>query len=543
MPAPGGQNDDTLAAGSILGRYEIGRLLGRGGMGAVYEATHRDLKKRVAIKVLSTALAGEEAKQRFLREGEAASRIQHPNVVDVTDVGVEGSLSYLVMEFLEGEDLAHRLARQGPMSPREIADVLLPVCAGLAIAHDEGVVHRDLKPENIFLVRQRHGGIEPKVLDFGISKLTGRDAVAMTGTLATFGTPYYMPPEQVRGARQADQRSDVYALGVVLYESVTGKRPFEAENIYSMLHAIGAGEYPPPRTARPGLPADVEAVIVRAMQLEPANRFPTVRHLAAALLPFASDKARVLYGEAFAGIDDGPGARPAAAPAPARTGDLAWAATATPAPGQGPFSSKSLPAAKETTLGSATGHQVETVPAAPRSRLGVVVGGSVAVGAVLFVAAKLLWPAPPPAAAPAAPVVAAPTPSAPAPPAPRATYRVEVDVDPTSATLELDGVATGAPTLRRDFALDGHAHRLVGRAPGYRDAAVSFTDAPPDKKLHLDPIPAAAEEKAPPAVETHAHAHHRQKAATPVAAPAPKVAAPPAAPEKPAAKSSVPVID
>ena len=304
MPAHDNQANDTLLPGSVLGRYEIGRLLGRGGMGAVYEAVHRDLKKRVAIKVLSTALAGEEAKQRFLREGEAASRIQHPNVVDVTDVGVEGSLSYLVMEFLEGEDLAHRLVRQGPMSPREIADVLLPVCAGLSIAHDEGVVHRDLKPENIFLVRQRHGGVEPKVLDFGISKLTGRDAVAMTGTLATFGTPYYMPPEQVRGARQADQRSDVYALGVVLYECLTGRRPFEAENIYSMLHAIGAGEYPPPRTVKPGLPVDVEAVIVRAMQLEPANRFPTVRHLAAALLPFASARARTVWADSFAGNDN-----------------------------------------------------------------------------------------------------------------------------------------------------------------------------------------------------------------------------------------------
>src|SRR5262249_11791586 len=162
---------------------------------AVYEGIHRDLKKRVAIKVLSAAMASDEAKQRFLREGEAASRIQHANVVDVTDVGVEGSLSYLVMEYLEGEDLAHRLARGGAMPPREVADLLLPVCAGLAVAHDEGVIHRDLKPENIFLVRQRHGGVVPKLLDFGISKLTGRDAAAMTRTVATFGTPYYMPPE------------------------------------------------------------------------------------------------------------------------------------------------------------------------------------------------------------------------------------------------------------------------------------------------------------------------------------------------------------
>ena len=307
--------EETLAPGTILGRYEIARLLGRGGMGAVYEAVHRDLKKRVAIKVLSATQVSEDSKQRFLREGEAASRIQHPNVVDVTDVGVEGGLSYLVMEFLEGEDLSSRLAREGSLTPRLAADILLPVCAGLAVAHDEGVIHRDLKPENIFLVRQRQGTIDPKVLDFGISKLTGRNAAAMTGTVATFGTPFYMPPEQVRGARQADERSDVYALGVVLYECVTGRRPFEADNIYTMLHAIGAGQYPAPRAVRPDLSPSLEAVIVRAMRLEPVDRFPSVRHLGAALLPFASDKARVVWSETFSGVEELP-----AATAPPRVG-------------------------------------------------------------------------------------------------------------------------------------------------------------------------------------------------------------------------------
>src|SRR5262249_30187317 len=169
----------------------------------------------------------EEARQRFLREGEAASRIRHPHVVDVTDVGSDGNTSYLVMEFLEGEDLSGRLQRGGPLSPQEIADILLPVCAGVAAAHDEGVVHRALKPENISLARPRHGGIQPKVLDFGVSKVSGgHGSMALTGTAATFGTPYYMPPEQLRGARQADHRSDQYALGVVLYECLVGRRPF-----------------------------------------------------------------------------------------------------------------------------------------------------------------------------------------------------------------------------------------------------------------------------------------------------------------------------
>jgi hypothetical protein len=524
-----------LTPGFTLGRYEIGRLLGRGGMGAVYEAVHRDLKKRVAIKVLSTALAGQEAEQRFLREGEAASRIQHPNVVDVTDVGVEKGLSYLVMEFLEGEDLAHRLVRQGALAPQESADLLLPVCAGLAVAHEEGVVHRDIKPENIFLVR-RHGGVQPKLLDFGISKLTGRDAVAMTGTMATFGTPYYMPPEQVRGARQADQRSDVYALGVVLFECVTGRRPFESDNIYSMLHAIGAGNYPAPRTVKPDLPPALEAVIARAMQLDPANRFPTVRHLAAALLPFASERARVLWSEAFGGIDVTAAAAVPTASAPEIADDAGAAATATPAPGQGPSGSPSWPAIKGTTLGSATGHNLETVPPPLRSRLGAIIGGATVAGALVLVGVKLLRPAPPPPAAAPAPIATAPQP---APPAPRASYRVEVDADPATATLELDGVASGSRTLRRDFVVDGREHRLVGRAPGYRDAVVTFIDAAPDRRLSLEPVSLPA--KQAPAAATHAHALHRQKA--PPRAPAAKPAAP-AAPDKPVDKSGgVPVID
>src|SRR5580692_10421363 len=188
--------EDTLAPGTELGRYQIVRLMGRGGMGAVYEATHRDLKKRVAIKTLHPAVAATPgARARFLREGEAASRIRHPNVVDVTDVAAEGSIAYLVMEFLEGEDLSSLLERAGALPFSESVDLLLPVFAAISVAHDEGVIHRDLKPENIFLSQSRHGGAEPKVLDFGISKLSssgGGNTLALTGTGASMGTPYYV---------------------------------------------------------------------------------------------------------------------------------------------------------------------------------------------------------------------------------------------------------------------------------------------------------------------------------------------------------------
>ncbi len=292
---------DTLQPGTILGRYEIRRLLGQGGMGRVYEAQHRDLKKRVAIKTLLPALASNgDARERFLREGEAASRIRHPHVVDVTDVGSEGQVIYLVMEYLEGEDLARLIARQGSLSATQSADILLPVAAAIATAHQQGVIHRDLKPENIFLARTGFGGVHPKVLDFGISKVLGGSGVrALTGTAATMGTMNYLPPESLQGAREADARSDQYGLGTILYECVTGQRAFEEESFYLVLKKIAEGQFVPPCGRRPEIPRRLEKVILRAMSLEPARRFESVGHLGAALLEFASEGVRAFWTPTF----------------------------------------------------------------------------------------------------------------------------------------------------------------------------------------------------------------------------------------------------
>ena len=284
-PAP-----DQLAPGSWLGRYQVARLLGRGGMGCVYEAIHRDLGKRVAIKTLLPALAASaESRARFLREGQAAARIRHPHIVDVTDVVADGATTYLVMEYLEGEDLGARLAREGALALRETADVLLPVVAAVAAAHEGGVIHRDLKPENVFLARTAQGGSCPKVVDFGISKVLGdASALALTATSTAFGTIYYLPPEQLRGAREADARSDQYALGAVLYECLTGCRAFDGDGIYGVLKNVAEGNYLAARARRPGLPEAVDAAIARALSLDPAARFPSVRALGAVLLDFAS---------------------------------------------------------------------------------------------------------------------------------------------------------------------------------------------------------------------------------------------------------------
>jgi serine/threonine-protein kinase len=532
MSTGGDGQGDGLAPGTLLGRYEIRRQLGRGGMGAVYEAVHRDLKKRVAVKVLMPQLASnEEARQRFLREGEAASRIRHPHVVDVTDVGSDGALSYLVMEFLEGEDLAGRLAR-GPLSPQEAADILLPVVAGVAAAHDEGVVHRDLKPENIFLSRQKHGGIHPMVLDFGVSKVSGGPgSMALTGTAATFGTPFYMPPEQLRGARQADHRSDQYALGVVLYECVVGRRPFEADNIYAMLRAIGDGDYPLPRVLRPDLPETLELVIVRAMRLDPAQRFDSTRDFGAALLPFASDHSRLLWSSTFgepesASIPPGMG-RTVSLP-PESDPNRFSVPTARPRTGSGtggsvsgtrimpstppPLASRAPSAPPpHTTLGAATGQRLG-LTVRPRRRPGLMIGGvlvagGIAAGVVFFLGQQQEDGRKKREAR------AATADDGDKPAARPATYRVDVEADPPAARIELDGMPVGEGLFRRELPRDGRPHRLVARAAGYEDADVQFIDRPPPPRLvlkQLPPPPAAEAPKAQPAAQAE-HAEHVEK--------------------------------
>ena len=258
--------------------------------------------------MLPSLAASEEARGRFLREGQAASRIRHPHVVDVTDVVAEGPISYLVMEYLEGEDLSALIERQGALALAETADVLLPVIAAISAAHELGVIHRDLKPENVFLARTSFGGPCPKVVDFGISKVLGDPtAIALTATSAVFGTMFYLPPEQLGGSREADARGDQYALGVILYECLTGHRAFEGTSVYGVLKNVAEGVYPPARSWRPDLPPRLEAVIDRAMRLNPAARFESVLMLGAELLLYASAPVRAVWAPVFPDVPRGRG--------------------------------------------------------------------------------------------------------------------------------------------------------------------------------------------------------------------------------------------
>ncbi|MDQ3036384.1 MAG: serine/threonine protein kinase, partial [Myxococcota bacterium] len=287
-----------IGEGTKLGPYRIVRKIGEGGMGAVFEAVHERLQKHVAIKTLHEVLARDaEAVGRFVREGRAASRIRHPHVVDVTDVGIEQGTPYLVMEMLEGESLAALLARTGPLPIPTIVDLALPVLDALHAAHAAGVVHRDLKPENVFLSRAR-GELQPIVLDFGISWIS--DEVRLTKTAHFMGTPFYMSPEQAQSAASVDARSDQFSLGLVLFELATGRRALTGQSVLEIVHRVSTQGATRLSIVRPDLPPAFTATIDRMSERAPEARFGSMREVGAALLPFATPRAAAVWGAAFA---------------------------------------------------------------------------------------------------------------------------------------------------------------------------------------------------------------------------------------------------
>jgi eukaryotic-like serine/threonine-protein kinase len=280
----------TLPAGSTLGRYRIERVLGEGTIGTLFAARQDSDGKPVAIKALNPGLVRDEASRaRFLQHAKAVSWLKHPHVVDVSDFGHENGISYLVMELLEGEDLAVTLARTpSPLDVGWTVDVLLAICAGVFAGHGSGIVHGDLKPQNVFLTYDARGTLLPKVLDFGLCGLvTGPGAWSLTNPGSVKRTIQCLSPEQVRGAAP-DRRSDGYALGVILYQCLTGRLPHEGDRLYAIMSSISAGRYPAPRVMRPDLSPQLEAIMVRALGTRPEDRFFSVHDLGRALLPFAS---------------------------------------------------------------------------------------------------------------------------------------------------------------------------------------------------------------------------------------------------------------
>ncbi len=279
----------TLEIGQIVdGKYRITRLLGQGAMGAVFEGDNVRIHRKVAIKVLHAAVAArKDLVDRFEREAQAAGRIGSKHIVEVLDLGElpDGS-RYLVMEYLQGASLTAKMTQCGRMLPQYVLPLLRQLLVGLGAAHDAGIVHRDLKPDNVYLVPEGAGQRDfVKILDFGVSKfspLSGEEA-RMTKTGAVMGTPYYMSPEQAKGARDLDARSDLFAVGVILYEAVTGTVPFDGETFNELMFKIALQDPPPPETIVPGLHPGIGRMIRKAMARDPAQRFQNAAAFCAAI--------------------------------------------------------------------------------------------------------------------------------------------------------------------------------------------------------------------------------------------------------------------
>ncbi|HVR19740.1 MAG TPA: serine/threonine protein kinase [Polyangiaceae bacterium] len=277
----------VVPAAIVAGKYRLTRLLGRGGMGSVWEGIHATLGTRVAVKFIDAEHAeSPEARRRFENEARAAATLRSKHVVEVYDHGLmDDGRPFIVMEFLEGEPLDRRVERAGRLPARDTAHLVSMICRALSKAHAAGIVHRDLKPDNVFLVWDDEDASDvAKVVDFGIAKFTdSKGPISATRTGSVLGTPYYMSPEQARGLRTVDHRSDLWSVGVIAYRCITGHLPFEGEAVGDVLVKLCTAALPVPSEVVPNVPPGFDAWFARALAREPEGRFQSASELATSL--------------------------------------------------------------------------------------------------------------------------------------------------------------------------------------------------------------------------------------------------------------------
>ena len=480
-----------LREGDVLaGKYRIEKVLGAGGMGVVVAARHIDLDQRVAIKcLLAHTRTMPEIVERFTREARAAAKIHGEHVARVIDVGrFEDGTPFMVMEHLQGHDLAAQLQQAGPLAVPDAVRYLLETCEAVAQAHAVRIVHRDLKPQNLFLAQQPGRRPIVKVLDFGISKVIEPGASALTKTSSVMGTPYYMSPEQLLSSKNVDERSDIWALGVIFYELLIGEPPFVADTGPEIIAQVLQNNPRPASARRPDLPPGIDEIVGRCMRTKVEERFANVADLAHALMPFAAqgDRESVMAISNVLGVPSLPTGATMLAQAPAVAVTQAARRSSRP-----PQSGTMQPQTAHNLTLSAGGIE------APRSRLGLWIG----VGAAVVVVAVGGLAVMRPSASVTKPISETPAAHAPETPVPSAVALVPAEPVPVVAPPAPAPSGGSSPAVLATPATAG-AH-----GPGHHGAAApaphaSASAAPAAPNTNTPPAPAPAPAPAPPPAAT-----------------------------------------